>query len=434
MKFAYSHSLVSEPEILQTAERLKDYQKHLRDVVEKGGYDSDEASLNLPHDSAILDQVLAMKAKKVTPELKYIIDIGIGGSNLGTKAIYDALYGFYDGIESDRFPKIIFVDTTDPLYLERLTDFLETKISSSQEVLINAISKSGGTTETLYNLEIVLQALQPKFPDVLDRVVITTDDGSKLWNAASEKNISVLPIHKLVGGRFSVFSTVGIFPLLACGIDVTSLVNGAKDILESVEMDDTLSNLPQVSAIVQFLQYQRGHFIHDTFVFGSSLESCGKWYRQLMGESLGKEDDLDENKVSVGITPTVSIGSTDLHSVGQLYLGGPKDKMTTFVQVQTQSNLKTTDSLTFSLIPELPHKSPSDILSAILEGTKIAYASQEIPFMEIVLEGVNERELGHLLQFKMLEMMYLGRLLNVNTFDQPHVELYKIETKKILSK
>ena len=179
------------------------------------------------------------------------------------------------------------------------------------------------------------------------------------------------------------------------------------------------------SAAILYLLSQQGKNINDNFIFLPQLESMGKWYRQLMGESVGKE--------GKGITPTVSIGSTDLHSVGQLYLGGPKDKITTFIYA-TEELAETTvpEKLIYGLVPVIKGKKIHSIMNAIVQGTKIAYKNQELPHMEIGFDKIDEEALGEFLQFKMIEMMYLGHLMNVNTFDQPHVELYKVETKKIL--
>lgn len=134
-----------------------------------------------------------------------------------------------------------------------------------------------------------------------------------------------------------------------------------------------------------------------------------------------------------GITPTVSVGSVDLHSVAQLYLGGPKDKVTTFVYTEPDNSLILEDASRYPLVPNIEGKSIDQITHAIIGGTKAAYLKAGLPYMEYVLEKLTAYELGAFLQFKMCEMMYLGKLMEVNTFDQPEVELYKTETKRILS-
>jgi glucose-6-phosphate isomerase len=426
MKFLYKDSAgISATEILSTADLLQPYIKYLNETAEKNDYTADEASMNLPFDNNLLEQVTNLAKKKASPKLKYLILIGIGGSNLGTKAIYDAFFGFYDTIQITRFPKIIFLDTQDEEVLAKTIELIKS-LESKDEILVNAISKSGGTTETIANLEVIYNSLTEMFGNVTDRFVITTDAGSKMQEAAQKKGIDYLNLPKKVGGRFSVFSAVGMFPFAVLGFNVVDIINGAKEVRDIALQKDINVNNSLLSACILFLQSKKGKIINDNFIFLPQLESLGKWYRQLMGESIGKE--------GKGITPTVSIGSTDLHSVGQLYLGGPKDKITTFIYGNgTKYNATVPTVTSFGLIDVISNKHIHTIMNAIVEGTKIAYQKQGLPFMEIILDTVSEVELGRFMQFKMMEMMFLGKLFEVNTFDQPHVELYKIETKKILS-
>ena len=228
-------------------------------------------------------------------------------------------------------------------------------------------------------------------------------------------------------------SAVGLFPLLLAGVDIKSLRAGAEGIRAQCLNIDINNNPAAQSALVAQQAYQHGQFVHDTFVFNSELESLGKWYRQLLGESIGKSE-IGVDTAKVGFVPTVSVGSTDLHSVGQLYLGGPARILTTFVHnakdLQTFAVPK--DRLFPKLATMITGKTSADIMSAIMAGTMKAYNAQALPFMEIIFDGITAYELGAFMQFKMIEMMYLGRLFSVNAFDQPAVELYKVETKRIL--
>ncbi len=434
MQFKYQESsLLAEEEVLKTASTLTNYVETLHKVVEADNYNADESSINLPADENLFEEVMKLRNEKATSDLKYIIDIGIGGSNLGTKAIYDALLGYYDLLEPERFPKIIFADTTNPETLESINSLLNNNLRSSEEVLINIISKSGGTTETVTNAEIILKGLRDKFPDINSRVVVTSDEGSNLWKKAEELGFAKLALPKTVGGRFSVFSAVGLFPLACCGIDIQKLRAGALRARQQNLALEVTDNPALISASIIYLHAQNGKNINDNFFFNQELESVGKWYRQLMGESIGKEKDLKNKVVNTGITPTVSIGSTDLHSMAQLYIGGPKDKITMFVSAGSDAEAQIPNDMVLSgLVEGIEGKTARQIMNAILDGTKIAYKKVEHPYFEINLEEVNEYALGEFLQFKMIEMMYMGKLFNVNTFDQPNVEDYKKETKKIL--
>lgn len=419
--------------ILQTADSIKGYSLHLQEYAQHGGYGEVEASLNLSVDEELLNTVRTVWAEKNTKNIKYIIDIGIGGSNLGTKAVYDAVYGYFDLLETERTPKMIFADTNDPEFITKLAQFIEKVDATAENFLINIISKSGGTTETIANFEIIRDAFEKRFGSIKERLIVTTDEGSKLHIMAQEQGITSLTIPKLVGGRYSILSVVGLFPLLAAGIDIEQLRKGAQDMRRMCIDLNVETNPAILSAAILYMHAKQGKNINDNFFFEPELESAGKWYRQLMGESIGKEHDINGNVVFNGITPTVSIGSTDLHSMGQLYLGGPKDKITTFITAVHHENESIVPATQmFPLVENIAGKTTSEIMHAIAEGTKAAYQQQKQPYMELVFEKINAYELGQFLQFKMIEMMYLGKLMQVNPFDQPHVELYKVVTKQIL--
>ncbi|MDA1316678.1 MAG: hypothetical protein O3B87_01485 [bacterium] len=425
MKFSYQNTArIVEDELIKTINSLSDYQSHLKDVVATRGYDADEASMNLPSDVKLIQSVMQIVDKKKSDNLKYIIIIGIGGSNLGTKAIYDGLYGYYDVLRTDRFPKMIFLDTQDTDVLSNLSSLLSS-LSDPNEIIINAISKSGGTTETMANFEVVFGMLKDRFSSIANRIVFTTDENSKFDLAGKNNSIDVLYLPQKVGGRYSIFSSVGLFPLALLGVDIEKMMSSAVKMRDLCVNSEGLENIALVSASILFILSQQGKNINDNFIFAPQLESMGKWYRQLMGESVGKD--------GKGITPTVSIGSTDLHSVGQLYLGGPKDKITTFIYIKpTDGGVIVPQQAYLGLIEMIQGKSISSIMQAIVQGTKKAYENQNLPFMEIELDEISVSEIAAFMQFKMIEMMYLGKLFGVNTFDQPHVELYKTETKRIL--
>lgn len=428
MKFFTKHSGIPDGEIARRAAALDEYRAHLVSVVESGGYNAPEASLNLSSDTELFGKLEEMRDAMVSPSLKYIIVAGIGGSNLGAKAVYDALPGETDVFAPDRFPKILFADTNDERLLSALAGLLETHTQEPEEVLFISISKSGGTTETAANTEIIFEALQKKWSrkKAADRMVIISDEHSPLWEAAKKQDIAALSVPENIGGRYSIFSAAGLFPLLAAGIDIGELSRGAHDMLDSC-LKEGGENPALVSAVIATLSYEQGKHVSDMFLFHRELESLGKWYRQLLGESIGKTE-------AVGILPTVSIGSTDLHSVGQLYLGGPKNIFTTFVSAGMREGIPISHERLFpEIVKMIGGKTTADISRAILEGTKIAYEKRGLPFTEIILDDLSLRSLGAFFQFKMMEVMYLGKILGVNAFDQPDVESYKNETKRILS-
>jgi glucose-6-phosphate isomerase len=397
------------------------------------GYDDDQASINLPNDTKNIEQIQALINQKQKLNPKYLIVVGIGGSNLGTIAVQEAVSGkLYNQINPDL--KVLYADTVDDDLIKRIISIIEPVLKKGENVIINGVSKSGGTTETIANFEVLVKVLKRWKKQYEQYIVVTTDKDSKFWNFAQAKGFNVLEIPKKVGGRFSVFSSVGLFPLGMLGINIEQLVSGAQIMKKKCLSHDLHHNYAALSASLIYQHKMNGKHIHDLFLFSTDLESIGKWYRQLMGESIGKEFDKKQNQVFEGITPTVSIGSIDLHSMAQLYLGGPYDKFTTFVRVKsTKENIIIPDNADYSnLVTGIQGKSLHNIMDAILLGVQRAFQKGKRPFVEIVLPNKSEFYIGQLLQMKMMEIMYLGYLLDVNPFDQPNVESYKIETKKIL--
>lgn len=422
MNFKYEESaLITKSELNKTLLQLTKYTDYLNYVATFNSYDFNESSINLPFDNDMVSYLSFLKKNFVSSKLKYFIDVGIGGSNLGTKAVYDALLGYYEAIESDRYPKMYFGDTNNSVYMYKLRKLLA-KVKDPEEVLINVVTKSGKTTETIANMEVLLN----RMPQFRKRLVITTEFNSDLWNVGQDQKLPCLPIPKMIGGRYSVFTAVGLFPLYAIGINIFDMLVGAMEMRNICLTKDLSKNPAAISAALLYLNYQNGKNINDTFVFEPELESLGKWYRQLMSESLGKD--------KKGITPTVSVGSADLHSMGQLYLGGPRDKFFTFVHSKnSRYQTKVPKSVPGPLVlEEVLGKSQDEIINAILQGVKIAYHKNQIPFTEILLENVSEKSIGKYFQFKMIEIMYLAKLLGVNAFNQPNVESFKKETIEIL--
>lgn len=411
--------------------QVEAYRKKLLGVVAGGGYTVDEGSINLSDDAALRERVLKTISAIPTDSLKYIVVIGIGGSNLGTKAIYEALVGTYDGMLEERQPKIIFLDTLNPFAFFTIKEVFDAEVTDSSEFFVNIVSKSGTTTEAIANGGAFYKYVHERFGDVAKRFLVTTIENNALWKSAKEKGMYCLVHPEKVGGRYSVFSAVGLFPLGLAGFDIGALHDGARAGRERAIAED--NNPAIASAVLQYYHWQKGVSIHNTFTFIPRLESVGKWYRQLMGESIGKRKDRNGKEVFSGITPIVSVGSTDLHSMAQLFLGGPRDKFTSFLyQKSGMLPVAIPVDSSISTVKGLSGRTFDQVLAAIYEGVKKAYQKNELPYVEFVFERINEESIAAFMQIKMIEMMYLAELLNVNAFDQPSVEDYKSETRKLL--
>jgi glucose-6-phosphate isomerase len=404
-------------------------------AAQKQGYETPYASINLPADDALRRRVHEVIDQQVGRKPAMLVVIGIGGSCLGTMAVHEMLYGRRYN-EFNPAMRVYYVDTVDTDALYDVLELMRNELKQGREVVVNAISKSGTTTETIVNFELFYDLLKKYRPsDYQASMVITTDEGSKLWQFGIQEGITCLAIPQLVGGRYSVFSAVGLFPLGLIGVDIDALCAGAQNSIERCTSVKMQENYAVQRAAVLYAHYQNGKMIHDSFMFAVDAESLGKWYRQLTGESIGKANDREGKKVRIGITPTVSIGTTDLHSVGQLYLGGPRDKVTTFIAIEHHQHVVTVpDYASFDkLVAKIQGKSVVSILNAILYGVHAAYMRAGLPFTTITMPEKSAVYIGQLMQMQMLEIMYLGYMFNVDPFDQPQVELYKTETRKILA-
>jgi glucose-6-phosphate isomerase len=433
LEFNFKDSLLSNNDILEIEKQLQIEIERMNAALSKE-YEDDRASINLLDDIENIEQIKKLAKNKLDLNPKYLIVVGIGGSNLGTVAVQEAVLGKLHNQTNQRL-KLLYADTVDSDLLASIITIIESVLKNGDNVIINGVSKSGGTTETIANFEVLIDVLKKYKPDYQQYVVVTTDKHSRFWDFSVDRGFSVLEIPKKVGGRFSVFSSVGLFPLAMMKVDINQLIDGAISIREKCLNPRLVENPAAMSASMIYQHKLNGKLIHDLFLFSTDLESLGKWYRQLMGESIGKEFNIQNEKILEGITPTVSIGSTDLHSMAQLYLGGPYDKFTTFVRVkQNYHDVNIPNYPEYNdLVKGIQEKPMAEIMNAILNGVQQAFRKGNRPFLDICLPDKSPYSLGQFMQFKEMEIMYLGYLLGVNPFDQPNVEDYKIETKQILN-
>ncbi len=395
---------------------ITDYLKKIKSILKERSYDFPESFLLLPEESPDLPKRFFKNLRLERKEIKVIIVVGVGGSSLGIQAVFEALK------RKKGLKEILFLDSLNPLFLRAIKNKLDSCSGRKCQSAIFLISKSGKTFETLANFFTLLKLIRRYLP----KIFIITNENSSLWEFGKKKNYPLLPLPKMVGGRFSIFSNLGLFPFYLSGIDTRELFLGAKRANEICLKDYPSRNPSLASALTIFYHWKDGKNIYSNFVFPPDLEFFGKWYIQLMGESLGKE--------GKGITPTVTVGTSDFHAIGQLYFDGPRDKLINFVFVEKlglDSEIPTDKNLD-NLFPEVKGKKLWQVNKAIFEGVKRAYQKKKIPFTETILPTLNERNLGFLLEMKMIEIIFLAKLMRVNAFDQPGVELYKAETRKIL--
>jgi glucose-6-phosphate isomerase len=428
----------SEGEIDAVASTLSLYLGSLKSVAESAAYEVPESFLSLPNDKDLFQKTTNIAGMFSGNPLKYVIVVGIGGSNLGAAAVYDAVFPKFDILYSRR-PKILFSDTNNPREMEVLKNIIDENIHESKEIVLNIITKSGTTVETVANAMVLFDMLSSKFgeKEAVARTVITTDEESPLWKLARTKGMNVLPIPKKIGGRYSIFSPAGIFPLRLAGVNVSELLSGATEIRGALLSSRQSENPALLCAVIDMLAHKKKLSIYNSFFFQPEMESVGKWGRQLLAESLGKKYDKKGNSVYAGMTPIISIGTTDLHSMAQLYLGGPKDKFTNFIYAtgaEADRIAVPVFSPFESLVPDIVGKDFQKIVSSILGGTMETYKENIFPFIETVLPQINEYYLGQYFMMKMMETILLGKLWDVDPFDQPEVESYKAVARELLKK
>lgn len=420
-------------EIEEAASALAGYRKRLSRIT-GGGYETPESLLNLPSDRSVTDAVThAFTALGDTKKIQHVVLVGIGGSILGTEAVIKALR--YPHIA--RAPQLHTLDTLSTQTLTHIEAVIQS-CTESEEIALVIVSKSGKTVETVANAECAFALLAKKFgqESASKRVLVASDLDSPLMSAAEEHNWGRAPIPKTVGGRFSVFSAAGLLPLTLLGADTEALLEGAASVRDTLLEEEGAKDTAVQSAAFLLSQYKKGIHINNHFFFGPELSALGAWYRQLFAESLGKAKTLDGKEVHFGMTPEIAIGSNDLHSVAQLYFGGPVDRATTFIAAGRTEKItlpEEKDRVLPELFSEVSGTPLSDLSSALLEGTKAAYKDAGMPYVECMLSDVSEKAIGAFMMWKMLEVMYLAQLIGVNAFDQPEVERYKAHAQALFS-
>lgn len=411
-----------------------EYVAKMRRAMSDSAYSLPEASLRLPFDEKLLKKSQTLASKLAGPKLAYILEIGIGGSNLGAKALYEATAGTLDA-HTPFAPKMLFADTCSPELLADIIEILLSEITDKEEIIIIVASKSGTTTETITNASVLISALEQKLGPLADRIVCITDEDSPLWKIGEKQKYHLLPVPKMVGGRFSVFSPAGLFPLLCAGVEGDILLRGAQSVIhDTVNRSTDSDSFKAARDIISW--HEKGAVVFDLFVFHPELESVGKWYRQLFAESIGKEKTVDGVPTTHRIVPTVSIGSTDLHSVEQMNLAQPGVSARFLVRAHRshwEHQFLAEDKIFAPLVPGVSRRAPCEVLDAIYKGVTETYHARGVSFGEISLTDLDPESLGALLQFMMCTTMHLANLLKINAFDQPNVEAYKDATRRILS-
>ena len=377
-------------------------------------------------------------ASLVRGRFENILVLGIGGSALGGIAVTEALLKPYWNLltpeQRNNFPRIFFLDNIDPDNMNGLLDILDLK-----KTLVNVITKSGSTAETMSQFMILKDRLEKALgeDEYRKNVVATTDKQTGvLRQIAEQEGYKTFVVPDDVGGRFSVFSAVGLLPFALVGIDIDEIVNGIKDMDLALKNTDVYENIAAQNALIQYLMdVKKGKNLSVMMPYSSRLKYVSDWYAQLWAESLGKNEDLQGNHVHVGQTPIKALGATDQHSQIQLYNEGPNDKIINFIRVEEfDTTLEIPNIFAYTGIGYLGGKTINQLLNAEADSTKVSLSDYARPTVTITLPKVDGYHIGQLLYMLEVQPAIAGALYNINAFNQPGVEQAKNYTYALMGR
>jgi len=397
-------------------------------INEKSGPGNDFLGwVSLPYDYDKNEfQKIKATAEKIKRDSDILVVIGIGGSYLGARAAIEFIKSpIYNSLSKDT-PDILFAGNS--ISSDALSDILD--ICENKRVSVNVISKSGTTTEPAIAFRIFRDFLYKKYGDeAKDRIYCTTDKAKGTLKALADKEgYETFVIPDDIGGRFSVLTAVGLLPIAVAGCDIDALIAGAKTAADDFNNSDFDNNACNKYAALRNILYRKGKNIEMLVSYEPRFALMAEWWKQLFGESEGKDQK--------GIFPASGIYSTDLHSLGQYVQDGMRTLFETVVvfkksnrQIVIEKNSDDGDGLNF-----LADKSMDFINEKAFLGTVLAHTDGGVPNLVIELPDASEKTLGYLIYFFEKACAVSGYLLAVNPFDQPGVEDYKNNMFALLGK
>jgi len=369
-------------------------------------------------------------AEKIKSDSDVLLVVGIGGSYLGACAAIEALtHSFFNVLskEDRKAPQVFFVgNSISAPYLNQLLDAIKGK-----DVSVNVISKSGTTTEPAIAFRIFKKYLEEKYgvDEARKRIYATTDkERGALKTLASKEGYESFVIPDDVGGRFSVLTAVGLLPIAAAGVDIDSIMSGAQKAQEELSVSDLKENPAYQYAAIRNVLYNKGKNIELLVNYEPSLQYFSEWWKQLFGESEGK--DLK------GLFPASANFSTDLHSLGQYVQEGRRDLFETVVLVKQPVSDVTIEAEEEDLdgLNYLAGQTVDQVNYKAFQGTLLAHTDGNVPNLVVEVPALDSFSFGYLVYFFEKACAISGYLLGVNPFDQPGVEAYKKNMFALLGK
>ena len=364
-------------------------------------------------------------AKKIREDSDVLLVAGIGGSYLGARAVVEAVKGLYHNDTEDGLKIYFCGNTISPTYLNDII-----KVTKGKRFSINVISKSGTTTETALAFRVLRKLLEDSVgPEEANKRIYATTDRAKgtLKQLADAQGWPTFVVPDDVGGRYSVLTAVGLLPIACAGIDIDALMKGAADAREAYSVCSK-DNDAYRYAMTRTILYRKGKVVETLAAFEPDFTMMNEWYKQLFGESEGKDQK--------GLMPTSCIFSTDLHSMGQFLQDGSRTMFETYVDIKNTREDFYIEPLegNFDGLNFLADQNMSVVNRKAMEGTILAHNDGGVPIGVIEVDSLDAYNVGYLIYFFWKACAVSGYLLSVNPFDQPGVESYKKNMFALLGK
>lgn len=364
-------------------------------------------------------------AKKIREDSDVLLVAGIGGSYLGARAVVEAVKGLYHNDTEDGLKIYFCGNTISPTYLNDII-----KVTKGKRFSINVISKSGTTTETALAFRVLRKLLEDSVgPEEANKRIYAATDRAKgtLKQLADAQGWPTFVVPDDVGGRYSVLTAVGLLPIACAGIDIDALMKGAADAREAYSVCSK-DNDAYRYAMTRNILYRKGKVVETLAAFEPDFTMMNEWYKQLFGESEGKDQK--------GLMPTSCIFSTDLHSMGQFLQDGSRTMFETYVDIKNTREDFYIEPLegNFDGLNFLADQNMSVVNRKAMEGTILAHNDGGVPIGVIEVDSLDAYNVGYLIYFFWKACAVSGYLLSVNPFDQPGVESYKKNMFALLGK
>jgi len=425
-----------------TEARMKELEPRVREILQEIAQERHEGRhrfRDLPHKKPQLAEIKQLMSE-LHDSAENLVVLGIGGSALGNIALQSALKPATYNLMPKALrggPRLFVLDNIDPVHFEAVMQIVGDDWS---ETLVNVISKSGETAETSAQFLIVRDRLIRALgeDEYKNNLVVTTDAtaGTMRQIVELEKYRSLI-VPDGVGGRFSVLSAVGLFSAAMCGIDIDKLLAGAAGMDQAVSDPDPANNPAAQIAMIHYLYDQRGKPMHVMMPYSQQLRDMADWYRQLWAESLGKIRLHD--KTNVGPTPIKALGATDQHSQVQLYREGPNDKVITFLEVgefecdsiipQAYESIEA-----MSYLGRSSEGTLAGLMAAEKKATELALLASQRPSLTVHFPEVNAKTVGEFIYLYESVIPIMGKLYNIDPYNQPAVELGKHLTFRFMGR